>query len=166
MSLLFAAIGATVAALLEVTVIPYLQVGTAYPHPVLVVGVILALVVGIEVGLVWAFVGGLVLDVLAPRPLGSSAFALLIAIGGASVLGAVLSRLRPIAPVIAVVAFSFVYSMTLFALLGALRQPFPVDDPVGMLLPGVLYDGALAVLIGPLAVAIHDRRAEQERADW
>jgi rod shape-determining protein MreD len=166
MSLLFAAVGATVAALLELTVIPYLKVGAAHPHPVLVLGVIWAVVAGIEGGLVWAFVGGLVLDVLAQRPLGSTAFALLIAIGGAWVLGLGLSRLRPIAPIVAVLVFSFIYSMTLFVLLGALGQPIRVADPVGMILPGVLYDGAIAVLVGPLVVALHDRRAAQERADW
>jgi rod shape-determining protein MreD len=165
MSLLLAAIGATAAALFELTVVPYLRVGDAYPHPVLVFGVIWAIVAGIEGGLVWAFVGGLVLDVLAQRPLGSTAFALLIAIGGAWVLSAAFARARLVAPVVAVFLFSIVFSMTHFVLLGALGQPIRVDDPLASVMPGVLYNVALATLIGPLAVALRDRR-EQDRVDW
>lgn len=166
MSLLLAAVGATAAALIELTVVPYLRVGDAYPHLVLVLGVIWTVASGIEGGLVWAFVGGLVLDVLAQRPIGSTAFALLVAAGGAAVLARFLSRLRPLVPILAVAILSLVYSMTLFVLLGALRPPVPDADPVRTLLPGVAYDTVLAVVLGPLVVAIHDRVVEVERVDW
>ena len=52
------------------------------------------------------------------------------------------------------------------ALLGAIRSPIPVDEPLRMLVPGVAYDLVLAVLFGPLAVAVRDRYVEQERLDW
>ena len=84
MTLLLAAVGATVAALFELTVTTYLRVGGVQPHLVLVLAVIVTIAVGLEAGLVWAFVGGLALDVLAQRPLGSTAFALLLCVGGAS----------------------------------------------------------------------------------
>jgi rod shape-determining protein MreD len=166
MSLLLAAVGATAAALIELTVVPYLRVADAYPHVVLVLGVIWTIASGIEGGLVWAFVGGLVLDVLAQRPVGSTAFALLICIAGAAVVASVLSRLRPIAPVVAVPPLSMVYSMTLFVLLGALNARTSVADPASVLLPGVVYDFVAALAIGPLAIAIHDRSIEQDRVDW
>lgn len=166
MSLLLAAVGATAAALIELTVVPYLRVEDAYPHVVLVVGIIWTIASDIEGGLVWAFVGGLVLDVLAQRPIGSTAFALLLCVAGAAVFGSMLSRLRPVAPVVVVPPLSFVYSMTLFVLLGALNTRIPVDDPAGVLLPGIVYDFVAAVAIGPLAVAIHDRSIEPERVDW
>ena len=56
--------------------------------------------------------------------------------------------------------------MTLFFLLGALGSSAAAHDPIGTLLPGVVYDTAVAVLVGPLAVAIHDRYVEEERVDW
>ncbi len=56
--------------------------------------------------------------------------------------------------------------MTLFVLLGSLVAPIPVDDPIAVLMPGVVYDGVLAALVGPLAVALHDRNVETERVDW
>jgi hypothetical protein len=56
--------------------------------------------------------------------------------------------------------------MTLYVAFNALRTPIPVADPIGMLLPSVVYDTILAALIGPLAISIHDRRTESERLDW
>jgi rod shape-determining protein MreD len=166
MTLLLAAVGATVMALLELTVGPYLRIGTAQPHLVLVVGIVVTVGIGLEAGLVWAFVGGLVVDVLAQRPLGSTAFALLLCLGATAVLGRLFIRLRPVVPILATVLLSLVYSMILLVTFNALRAPIPVADPLSVLLPGVVFDTVLAALIGPLAISIHDRRTESERLDW
>lgn len=166
MTLLLAAVGAVVTALLELTVAPYLRIGETQPHLLLVFGVVLTIAVGLEAGLVWAFVGGLALDVLAPRPLGTTAFALLVAVGGAAVMAQSFHRLRPIVPIVAVFILSYVYTMLLTMTFGALGAPLPVEDPLGAPLPGAIYDAVIALLIGPLAIAIHDRRMEQERPDW
>jgi rod shape-determining protein MreD len=166
MSLLLAAVGAVVTALIELTVAPYLRIGSAQPHPVLVLAVVVTIAVGLEAGLIWAFVGGLALDVLALRPLGSSAFALLICVGGASLLARSLPHLRPIVPIVAVFLSSLGYSMILLATYGALGAPVPSADPLAMVLPGAVYDAVLGAVVGPLTVAVHDRRMEQERVDW
>jgi rod shape-determining protein MreD len=166
MRLIVAAVGATVAGLLELTVVPYLRVGDAYPHLVLVLGIVWAIAAGFESGLAWAFTGGLILDMLAGRPIGSTAFALLVSIGGAAVAANVLSRLRPLAPIPLVFVFSLVNSILVLVLFSALQSPIPTDDPVAALLPGAVYDTVLAALIGPLVISIHDRAADRERADW
>jgi rod shape-determining protein MreD len=164
MSLFLAVIGAIAAALLEV--MPYLSVSGAHPHPVLVFGIIWVVAAGLERGLVWAFVGGIVLDALAARPLGSTAFTLLLAFGAAAVLARPLMRLRPLVPVIAVALLSGAHALLQLALYSAIRTPILVANPVEAVLPGVAYDVVLAVLFGPLIIAIHDRYAEQERLDW
>jgi rod shape-determining protein MreD len=166
MTLLLAAVGATLMALLELTVGPYLRVETAQPHLVLVVGIVVTVAVGFEAGLVWAFVGGLVLDVLVQRPLGSTSFALLLCVGATAVLGRVFIRFRPVVPILATLLLSLFYSMILFVAFNALRTPIPVADPITLFLPAVVYDTVLAALIGPLAISIHDRRADAERMDW
>jgi rod shape-determining protein MreD len=166
MTLLLAAVGAMVTALLELTAGPYVRVGTAQPHLVLVLGIVVTVAVGLEAGLVWAFVGGLVLDVLAQRPLGSTAFALLLCVGGTAVLGRVFFHFRPIVPILATALLSVAYSMILFVAFNALRAPIPVADPVDLVLPSAVYDIVLAAVIGPLAISIHDRRAGAERMDW
>jgi rod shape-determining protein MreD len=166
MTLLLAAVGATLMALLELTVGPYLRVETAQPHLVLVVGIVVTVAIGLEAGLVWAFVGGLVLDVLAQRPLGSTSFALLLCMGATSVLARVFIRFRPVIPILATLLLSLLYSMILYVAFNALRTPIPVADPISVLVPGVVYDTVLAALLGPLAISIHDRRADVERMDW
>lgn len=166
MSLALAAVGALAAALLELTVIPYLSIGGAVPHPVLVFGIVWAIAVSAEGGLVWAFVGGIALDVLAQRPLGSSAFALLVAIGGAAALAVPFGRFRLLAPIVTTAVFSPGYSLTFFAIYSALRGPTPLADPVSAALPGAVFDTVLAAIVGPLAVAVAVRRREAERLDW
>jgi rod shape-determining protein MreD len=165
MTLLLAAVGATVMALLELTVGPYLRIGTAEPHLVLVFGIIVTVAIGLEAGLVWAFVGGLVLDVLVQRPLGSTAFALLLCVGATDALGHILLHVRPLVPIFATILLSLAYSMILFIAFNALRTPIPVADPVAVLLPGAVYDVVLAALFGPLLISIHDRRADTDRVD-
>src|SRR5512143_3142883 len=128
MTLLLAAVGATVTALLELSIGPYLRVANAEPQLVLVVGIVVTLALDVEAGLVWAFVGGLVLDVLAQRPLGSSAFALLVCLGIASLLGHWFVRLRQLMPIPAAFLLGVLYSMILFVAFNALAAPIPVAD--------------------------------------
>ena len=59
MTLLLAAVGATVAALFELTVSPYLRIGTPSRTWCWCWASSLTIAVGLEAGLVWAFVGGL-----------------------------------------------------------------------------------------------------------
>ena len=165
MTLLLAAVGATVTALLELTVGPYLKVGTAEPHLVLVLGIIVTVAIGLEAGLVWAFVGGLAIDVIAQRPLGSTSFALLISVGATSLIAGMLTRFRLLVPIFATLLLSLVYSMIHYVALNALVASIPVADPVALVLPGAVYDTILAALIGPLAVSIHDRRSDTDRVD-
>ena len=166
MRLLFAAIGTTLAAVIELSLVPYLSIAGAHPHPVLVLTVIWTIVAGIEPGLVCAFLGGVMLDILAPRPLGSTAFALLVAAGGAAAFARALVRVRPLSPVFAVPILSLAYSVVLVGALTLLGTSLVIPDPVGPLLPGVVYDSVLGLLVGPLAVSIRDRRAAEERVDW
>jgi rod shape-determining protein MreD len=164
MTLLVAAIAATVAAIVELTITPYLRVGDAQPHIVFVMAVVWTVAVGLDSGLVWAFVGGLVLDTLAQRPLGSTAFALLIVVGATAVLGRSLARIRPIVAIIATLILSLVYSMTLVLLFSVLRPPSTLVDPLRIVAPSVLYDVIVAAILGPLAVSLRDRIVDEERA--
>jgi rod shape-determining protein MreD len=166
MSLLLAAIGATVIALVEVTLAPYLTVGVASPHPVLVGGVIWTIAAGIDRGITWAFVGGLVLDSLLGRSLGTSALALLLAVGAAALIAQPFPRLRLVAPIVAVPILSFAYSLVVAGVTTATHSGAAVSEPIGLFVPGVLYDAILGMFIGPIVVTIHDRRAATERPDW
>jgi rod shape-determining protein MreD len=171
MTLLVAAIAATVAAIFESTITQYLRVADvaephigAQPHIVFVLAVIWTVAAGLDSGLVWAFVGGIALDTLAQRPLGSTAFALLIVVGATSVLARALTRVRPIVTIIATALLSLVYSMTLVLLFSVLRPPAALSDPLRIVLPSVAYDVVVAAILGPLIVSIRDRFVNEERA--
>ncbi len=166
MKFLLAAAMAVATALVEFTVVPYLHFGDAVPHPVLVFGVIAAIIGGLEVGLTWAFAGGLALDILGQRPLGSTAFSLLVAIALASVVGGFLSRVRILAPIGATAVASPVYSMLLLFTTAALTTAAISSEALHAVLPSTAYDVILAAAFGPLAVAISARRKEVERVDW
>lgn len=166
MTLTSIAVGAVVGAVLELSLWPYLQVSGAHPHIVFIYVVVVGMVLGLDAGLTGAFVGGLALDLLAPRPLGSTAFALLVCAGAAVVLARLLVQLRYVAPILAVFLLSFVYSLTVILLYSALSGPVSMPDPLATLLPGAVYDAVLATAVAPLAVALRARRLEQERVDW
>lgn len=166
MHLIIAAVAAVAAALAEFTLAPYLAISGAVPHIVLVLGIVWAIVAGLEAGLVWAFVGGLALDSLVGRPLGSSAFALLLVLGLAATIGGASGRARPLAPIAAAFICSLGYSMLLLVTSVTLQGPVALPDPIGAFLPSAVYDTALAALIGPLAIAVQLRRRAAERVEW
>jgi rod shape-determining protein MreD len=166
MKFTIAAALAVVAALLEFTVVPYLKVGDATPHPVLVFGVIAAIVGGLEVGLAWAFVGGLAVDILTQRPLGSSSFSLLIAVGVGGIVGGFLGRIRIVAPIGATAVASPLYSMLILFTTTALTASSIPSAAIGAVVPSTVYDVILAAAFGPLAVAFAARRRDVERVAW
>jgi len=164
MTLLVAAIAATVAAVFETTITQYLRVGDAQPHLVFIFTVVTTVASGLDHGLVWAMVGGIALDTLGPRPLGTTTFALLICVGASGIVARSLARLRPIAPILATAVLTLVYSMTLVFLFSVLRPPSALSDPLRVVLPSALYDVIVAAIVGPLAVSVHDRVVDEERA--
>jgi rod shape-determining protein MreD len=166
MQYIIAAVLAVAAALAEFTIVPYLQIGDAVLQPVLVFGVIWTVVGGLEAGLVWAFVGGLALDVLSQRPLGASAFSLLISTGAASFVGAALKRVRILAPIVATAIASLIYSMLLLLVTSLLNGQAVPDGAVNMVIPSAIYSTALAAIVAPFAVAIVARRRDADRVDW
>jgi len=166
MSMTLAAVGAVAAALLNLTIAPFLRIGGAQPDFLLTCAVLWTVVAGLEGGLLWAFIGGLIIDLLSPRPLGSTAFTLLLCVGGAAVLARVFLRFRYVVPIAAVLVFSVVNALLFLVVQGALRSPIPVADPFSLVAPPALYNALLAAAIGPLAVAAATRREHRERLDW
>jgi rod shape-determining protein MreD len=166
MQLVIAAALAVVAALTEFTIVPYLKIGDAVLHPTLVFGIVWVIAGSLEAGLAWAFVGGLTLDILGQRPLGSSAFSLLVAIGIASVIGGLLARARIIAPIAATAIASPVYSMLLLITTTALTSAVLSASAFDPVVPSAIYDVVLAAIVGPLAVAVVMRRQSADRVDW
>jgi rod shape-determining protein MreD len=166
LSLTFAAIGAIIAAVLESTLVRHVELGSAHLQTVLILAVLWTTIADVDGGLVVAFVGGLTLDALVARPLGSTAFVTLLAVGLAYLMARPLARFRLVMPALAVCAGSIVSSVSLLVLYGALREPVALDDPVAYVVPVAIADTVVAAVLTPFAVAIRDRAAGPERVDW
>ena len=166
MSLTLAAVGAVVAALFDTSVAPFLQIGGGQLDLVIVLAVIWTVVVGFEGGLTWAFVGGMLTDLLAPRPLGSTAFVALIIVGLAAIYARIVVRGRYVRPLVAVFGLTLLFGVMYTFLDRALRGPFPIDDAIASWVPGAVLDTLAAGLLAPVIVRVHARLTDRERIDW
>jgi rod shape-determining protein MreD len=158
MSLLVVALVALAAALLELSVGPHFAVADAHPHLVLVLGAVATIAIGPRIGLTWAFVGGIALDVLAGRPLGATAFALIVVTGAVGLVAPSIARIRLVAAIGLVPICSALSSAVLVGALGTLGIPSAVPG-LASLLSGMAYDTAIALVVVPLVMLAVDRRA-------
>jgi rod shape-determining protein MreD len=166
LTLPFAALGTLLAALVETSVLPELQIAGTRADLVLVMAIVATMLMGVEDGLVWAFLGGLMLDMLVPgRPLGATTLALLLVVGVAMVATRVVGPGRMRA-VIAVFLLTWVFHMLLLGVLtlaeGVTLRTF---EPRIVLVAAILN----TVIAAPAALvfaAIERRFGEAERADW
>jgi rod shape-determining protein MreD len=168
LSLVLAAVGAVVAALIQSTVLPFAAAGDGGLDLVLVIAVVWTMALGLEGGLVWAFLGGLVIDVLLMRPLGLTAFIDLLAVGAAWVVGRVVVRaLYPVIVVTAAVLAALAAPLTVL-LYEALRDVPSGVDPTAGLVRSTILAAIVAALTAPLALAVarRTRVEEAERVDW
>lgn len=166
MGLFAASVLAVLAALLELTLGPYIQIGGAQPHPVLVLAIVGAVGFGLEGGLVLAVAGGITLDILAPRPLGSTVFVLLLIVGGAAVAARVLTPARFLAPIVLTALASPLFGLGLMVVVSIAEGRPMADDPLALVLPGAIYDTVLAAVAGPVVVSWRARALEAERFEW
>jgi rod shape-determining protein MreD len=168
MSLVLAAVGAAVAALIQSSILPFTAAGGAGLDLVLVLAVVWTMTVGLDGGLVWAFLGGLIIDVLLMRPLGLTAFVLLLAVGAAWLVGRISPRaFYPVVVATAAVTAGLASVLTI-VLFGVLRGLPAGVDPLSQAVPTTLLAGLVAALIAPVPVIIRRRRFgdETERVDW
>jgi rod shape-determining protein MreD len=167
MSVLAPAVGAVLAAILESSVLTHLQVGSVRPDLVLAVGVAVAMVLGFESGMTWAFVGGLSLDLLLPgHILGSSALALILVVALALVIARVVWPPRLL--IVAATAFmlTFAYQALLLGLTALTGGASFSGVSAGALVLVALANAVIAGLAVPAIRALELRFGEPERLAW
>jgi rod shape-determining protein MreD len=139
------------AALVQVTWASRVEVAGAFPNLVLLAVIALTWTAGVRNGLVWACVGGLLLDLTAPGPLGPHALALL---AGAYVSGfwaRNLDRENPVHPAVAAAASTVLYSMILVGADDLLGLPVP---PMRLAIQLTVAASVYNALLMPLAVTL------------
>jgi rod shape-determining protein MreD len=167
MSLPLAAAGAIALALLELSVAPTLAVSGIVPDLVFVAVVPIAAVFGLEQALPWAFVGGLMLDLLSAgpyRPLGATPFTLLVV--AAITAGA--ARLVPNGRIPVTIALALVLAVAyhLAILFFISLRGVSVDDPLRLIVPTAFADAILAALVLVVATVLARRVERQEGLGW
>ncbi len=148
MTYLVAALFLVPAAVLQVTLAPRLEVFGAFPNFVLLVVVGWTLVRGAGPGIRWAIAGGLLLDLLAPGPLGVHALALAVAAYGTGFLKRSFEPDPLLLPSASGALATVAYNLVLIAVSEALDHPvafLPVLQ--AWVAPSALYDAALLPLL-------------------
>ncbi len=167
MSVLAPAVGAVLAAILESSVLTHLQVGSVGPDLVFAMGIAVAMVLGFESGMTWAFVGGLSLDLLLPgQVLGSSALTLLLMVGASLLVARVLwpPRMAFIAGTAFVLTFGYHLLMQMVDSMatGSSFAGLSIGELAGIALLNAMVAGVSV----PVVRALDLRFGEQERLAW
>jgi rod shape-determining protein MreD len=167
MGLLSTAVGAVVAAILEVSVLAQLQLAGIRPDLVLAVGIGVAMTMGFDAAIVWAFVGGLSLDVMLPeRPIGSTTLAMLIAVGAALVVARVVESPRLLVIGATACVVTLVYEGLLTAILGLAASIEVGTLSVASWAMVALVSGVIAVAAAWVIRSLLLRFGTFERVDW
>jgi rod shape-determining protein MreD len=144
------------AALLQSTALARIEIRSVKPDLVLLLILVGALVYGSRTAVVWAFGGGLALDIFSGGPMGSSSLALMAAALIAGVGHRTLSRYNIFVPVGAAVLGTIVYSFVYIGLLGGLSllgvtpHRFPLREVIQYtIIPATLYNTTLLLVATP-----------------
>jgi rod shape-determining protein MreD len=167
MSVLAPAVGAVLAAILESSALTHLQVGSIKPDLVFAMGIAIAMVLGFESGMTWAFVGGVTLDLLLPgRAFGSTALALILSVAAALLVARATWPPRLIVVAATAFALTLAYQILILGLL-ALTSDVSFE---GLSLTDLLFIALCNLVIAAVTVvavrAIDLRFGEPERMAW
>jgi rod shape-determining protein MreD len=167
MSVLAPAVGAFIAAIIEASVLTHAQVGSVKPDLVFALGIAVAMVLGFESGMTWAFTGGVTLDLLLPeRALGSTALALVLV----TALGLLVARAvwppRILVVAATTLALTVVYQVLVLSILGVTQGvEFAGLDATQLALIATM-NAAIAGVSVMVVRAIDLRFGEPERLAW
>ncbi|TME28702.1 MAG: rod shape-determining protein MreD [Chloroflexi bacterium] len=141
------------AALLQGTVAPLIALGDARPVLPLLVAGCWAIAAGAREAIWWAFLGGLVADLLSGGPLGAFALASLPPVAAIGVQDRGLGRTTPVVAAALLVAAATLVALLTYLGILVLTQPPVISLPLaaGTALASAIYTGVLAVPIYPVA---------------
>lgn len=145
-----------VACLFQATAAARIKIYGVKPDLVLLLVVVGALVYGARAGLLWAFFGGLGLDIFSGGPMGSSSLALMAAVLVAGLGHRVLSRFNVFVPLVTMIASTLVYAGAYLGILAVLQyldvaqHRVPVWATIqSVVVPAVVYNTMLMVILIP-----------------
>lgn len=146
-------------AVFQTVVGPRLTLINVRPNLVLLTVIVGTLLYGSREGIVWAFAGGLWMDVFSGGPMGGSSLALMVAALVAGVGHNTLFRSNLLVPVLASILGTLGYSLAYLGILAAIGHRLPFAMTVERLVvPVIIYNGALMLLATPLLNRVPEQR--------
>lgn len=151
--------------IIQSTIVPEARIAGGMPDLIFLVVLAWGLMAGFEQGVTWAFIGGILQDLVSSLPLGTTSLALVLAVTIASL---VLGRVHPhnvIYPALAAgVGTLFVHLVTLAVLL-AVGRPLPLFDLlVYVTLPSMVYNVVVMIpvyrILGTFYLSARPRRVQ------
>lgn len=142
-----------VAGLLQSTAATRLEIRGVKPDLVLLLLVLGTLVYGSRSGLIWAFAGGIALDIFSGGPMGASSIALMAAVLVAGIGHRTLSRYNLLVPLTATALATATYGLVYLGILSALDL-FEVAPREVPLLPTIQYIVAPAAVYNVLLMLV------------
>lgn len=154
-------------ALLQTSLMGHLAVRGIIPGIVLILVVNWGILRGPDEGMLWAFLGGLCLDLFTSWPFGTNTVALVIVAGLVSLGQGTFMRTHALLPPATVFGATILfYLMALFILESA---HYPVDWIAAIratIIPAALYNAVLNVILFPLTRRLEERTYPVPRAKW
>lgn len=145
---------------------PVLIVGGVHPNFALVAVVLVTCVLGFDAGILWAFVAGMIANVMIPEPLGSIPLALLVAAVVAAGVQRVIGRLVWVAPVVAGALTSIAADLVALGVMQLVGDSAAGGLPVALILPAAALNAALVGILLFPARLIATRAGLLEPAPW
>lgn len=143
--------------LLQSTTVARLKIAGVKPDLVLLLIIIGALLYGARSGVLWAFIGGIGLDIFSGGPMGASSLALMASALVAGLGHRPFSRFNPVVPLAAAALGTLAYAgvylliLTMLAVAGVSTLSVPLFDTIrDIVLPVTVYNTALMFLAIPL----------------
>lgn len=156
----------TSAALLQSSFLPHLFRGGLKPDLVVMLVISWGLLRGVKEGLLWAFIGGLALDLLSATPLGFSALLLTLLILLTSLGQKSVYRANILFPLAIIFLATLGYNLTLLFAWQLLGRPALWWESLReVLLPTALLNILVMFPLYPLLYWLH-RRIGPERMEW
>jgi rod shape-determining protein MreD len=132
------------AALVQVTWASQLEIAGVFANLVLIAVMGLTWTQGVRAGMLWACMGGILLDLNAPGPLGPHALALLVGAYATGFWARNLDRESLFHPAAAVIVSTVLYSLVLIGADDALGLPIPsLRTAAQLIFAASLYNAAL-----------------------
>lgn len=156
-----------VLALLQVSMVGHVAINGIFPSIVLLAVVNWGILRGTDEGMLWAFLGGLCLDVFSSWPFGTNTVALVVVASVVSLGEGTFMRTHAVVPLATVFAATILYyAVALFILASTQHGVDWIAAVRGTVLPVALYNSALNIAGFRLTQRLERRIYPMPRAHW